>query len=422
MMDIFGKLSAMLGRRDKANEDVPVMGRQPGAAATSGFDEIHEQAVLDRELPSVNRRRGNNRMRDAVVMLVMLGVAFWVFYNMSGKDTVEAQKVVKPSKIESNLPPLDILKPPPPVQLASPEVPAIHAETMPIPLAQSEKNPATADGAVSPRPQTTQERKMESSLLLPKPEMKSAPVAEESNDHKAIPAAAGPRVGPNAVPPLPEPSARSEQNELAKSLQPMVTKAVEAKLLPNRNYIIAKGASLDCALETAIDSTVPGITTCRLTRDIYSDNGRVVLLDRGSQLVGEYQGGIRQGQARIFVLWTRAKTPNGVVIDLNSPGADTLGRAGHEGWVDTHFMERFGAAIMLSMVKDAWAYARSTQAKDGSGGVSLGGGDTDKLSTEILKNTINIPPTLLINQGAHIQVMVARDLDFASVYGLELKD
>jgi len=221
------------------------------------------------------------------------------------------------------------------------------------------------------------------------------------------------------------PKAEPPKEDLSEQLKPTITKGVAAELLPNRNFVVAKGTALDCALETALDTTVPGLLTCRLTRDVYSDNGHVVMLDRGSQLVGEYKSGIKDGQARVFVLWTRAKTPNGVVIALDSPGTDALGRAGIEGWVDHHYAERFGAAILTSIIKDVFATIAYSATRNSNGNTQISIGNTSKesesIGVEILKRTAGAPPTLYVNQGAHIQVMVARDLDFTSVYSLELK-
>ncbi|WP_322114486.1 TrbI/VirB10 family protein, partial [Vibrio parahaemolyticus] len=74
-----------------------------------------------------------------------------------------------------------------------------------------------------------------------------------------------------------------------------------------------------------MNSTVAGMTKCTLTRNIYSDNGTTLLLERGSELTGEYRANVSQGQSRLFVLWDRVKTPHGVVIDLASPATDSLG-------------------------------------------------------------------------------------------------
>jgi type IV secretion system protein VirB10 len=102
------------------------------------------------------------------------------------------------------------------------------------------------------------------------------------------------------------------------------TGARKAGMLGNRNFLLAKGSFIDCSLQTRLDSTVPGMTACVITRSIYSDNGKVLLIERGSTVTGEYKANMRQGMARIFVLWSRIKTPNGVVIPLDSPGTESF--------------------------------------------------------------------------------------------------
>jgi len=216
----------------------------------------------------------------------------------------------------------------------------------------------------------------------------------------------------------------SDKGDLQNKLKPLRLNSSVAGTLGNRNFLITQGTMVDCALETRINSTVSGMTSCHLTRDIYSSNGKVILLDRGSKVIGFYQSGMQQGQARIFVNWTRVETPRGVIINFDSPGTDPLGGAGVEGYVDNHFWQRFGGAIMLSLIDDIATAATAAALSDNkSGGNQINFSTTNQsrqdMAAEALRNSINIPPTLYKNQGERVSIYIARDLDFGDVYELK---
>lgn len=221
--------------------------------------------------------------------------------------------------------------------------------------------------------------------------------------------------------PLPVASPPAPKGSL--NLQTLRTEKAEASLIGNRNFILAKGASMDCDLDTAMRSNQPGMVRCTLIKDVWSDNGRVVLAERGSVLTGEYGADIRQGQAEIQVIWNRIRTPHGVVVDLASPATDALGRAGVDGQVDNHWGQRFGAAVLLSIVKDAIGYATATRGTTQATGTVYGNTaqTSEGMAETILKQTINIPPTITRAQGTRLKVFVARDLDFSKVYELQLR-
>jgi type IV secretion system protein VirB10 len=210
-----------------------------------------------------------------------------------------------------------------------------------------------------------------------------------------------------------------EPGDLGALLRPGVSATVRAQVLPTQRLLLPKGAFIDCTLETAIDSTLPGMTTCVMATDTFGVDGQVVLLERGTKLIGETRGQVQQGSARVFVLWTEARTPTGVIVPLASPGADELGRSGLPGVVNNHFWQRFGAAILVSVIDGAVDGAvQSAGSGSGRGTVVVNPSATQGVMTEVLKGTINIPPTVVKRQGDRIQILVARDLDFRSVYEL----
>ncbi len=189
-----------------------------------------------------------------------------------------------------------------------------------------------------------------------------------------------------------------------------------ASRLPDRNFLITAGTSIPCTLQTAMDTSTPGYVSCLIGQDVYSDNGAVVLMEKGTKVLGEYRSGMRQGQRRLFVLWTRAATPAGVAIGLASPASDALGRAGFDGNIDTHFWERFGGALLLSIVDDTSSAIASRN--DPNGTVTRVPSDASAVA---LQNSINIPPNLTKAQGSQVAIFAAQDFDFSGVYALKAR-
>ena len=191
---------------------------------------------------------------------------------------------------------------------------------------------------------------------------------------------------------------------------------VSGRDIGNRDMLILAGSFIPCVLQTAMDSSQPGYVSCIIPRDIYSDNGRVVLLEKGTRVLGEYQTGVQRGKYRLFAVWNRAVTPRGVAIDVGSPASDALGRSGMAGGVKNFFWERFGAALLFSSLNDAASIAAS-EVSDADNVTRV----PSQASDTILRDTMQIQPVLRINQGAEVGIMVARDFDFSNIYGLRLR-
>jgi type IV secretion system protein VirB10 len=206
-------------------------------------------------------------------------------------------------------------------------------------------------------------------------------------------------------------------------LQGSATPRTSAGLLGNRSLTLPKGTAFTCALKTKVISATSGFVGCQVLRNVYSDDGRVLLVERGSHMDGEYRAAsIRPGTVRIPVLWTRIRTPNGVTVDIDSPGTGPLGESGIDGYVDNRWMERIGAAMLVSLINDAVQLVIQTQTNDASGDTIIfpsTTASTSKLAEKVLDSTINIPPLIYQNQGGIVGIYVARDVEFSSVYELK---
>lgn len=195
------------------------------------------------------------------------------------------------------------------------------------------------------------------------------------------------------------------------------TSTAFARRLSDLTFILPKGSYLNCILDTAIQSDQAGLVTCTLPEDVYGADGTVVLLDRGSQVLGEYKTAtLTYGKRRIFVVWDRVRTPGGVIVDIGSPGTGPLGQAGLGGAIDNHYWERVGIPVLMSAVSfGAESYAQDALTPNQGNFIQQ---TADNSLSTVLGEMAKIKPTLHKNQGDPISILVARDLDLSPVYTL----
>jgi len=336
------------------------------------------EAASTRALPQV--ARGGSGLDTTMIMgtigVLALGVVVWI--------VLDKQPVRQPA-------------PQPPVQSAPPmpQQPSVLPPINPslnTPIEQPQAplvQPMPAQPVAQPQPQQDPNAMRAPALVI---DNSSAQTPQQQG---AQPAAGG------AV-------TLSANDQFAARVSGDVTQ--KAQKIGDPSKVVPQGAVIPAVLETAINSDLPGYTRAVVSRDIRSFDGTTVLIPRGSRLVGQYKSGLASGETRAFIIWTRLLRPDGLSVQLASPGTDELGQAGASGSVDTHFAKRFGAAMLLSVVNGLAGALKSSNNNTIVIGTSA---DAQNVATEALSNDVKIPPTIKVPQGAPIQVFAARDLDFS---------
>lgn len=358
------------------------------------------------ELKSSDMQRMNRRALGFVAALVLLlGLAaIWMVGNLTRSD-----KTQKPKDEVVTIPAAPQLPPPLPRAPTPPPV-------APIPLAQSSLPP------LPPGPQAPQVR--QGPTLLERRIASSAGTVTVSDAEETQPAQSpslgmAPGMG-MGMPGGGEQGVTPNNAYRAKPLAPVSN----AQPLIHANVLMLRGTYIRCVLETHIVSDIPGFTSCVVTEPVYSVNGKRLLLPKGSKVLGKYD--TEPNGPRIAVIWDRIVTPTGIDVSMASPGVDNLGGAGHPGYLDAHWGQRIGSALMVSLFADAFKYA-AAQNGPGTTTVSNGGlavqspyesytaQTLQNLAGQAVRRGANRPDTVTINQGTVVNVYVAKDVDFSAV-------
>ncbi|WDS35484.1 TrbI/VirB10 family protein [Pseudoxanthomonas sp.] len=281
--------------------------------------------------------------------------------------------------------------PPPPVSVPVTVPAAAPAITAPVAIPAKAVAPAADDGA----PQGRQSRAMP--MIIDNSVVEPA-AAARSGEGKAT-AAAGEGRPAGAV--------LNADEQFAVRIGDDAPPLAQAVALAHPQATVVQGTIIPAVLETALNTDLPGYARAIVSRDVRSFDTSVVLIPRGSRLVGQYRSGISTGQSRAYIIWSRVIRPDGVSVQLGSPAIDGEGQTGLPGEVNRHFWQRYGASILLSVVGGA------ASALGGDTGTLVIGTSANSASAQALSTDGKIPPTIQVPLGTPIQVFTARDLDFS---------
>ena len=187
------------------------------------------------------------------------------------------------------------------------------------------------------------------------------------------------------------------------------TDRIAAPASPN---ILQAGAVISAALITGIRSDLPGQITAQATENIYdSPTGRILLIPQGTRIIGQYDNNVGFGQRRILLVWNRLIFPNGRSIVLErQPGADVQGFAGLQDGVDYHWWDLAKAAGLSTLLSVGAELATSNESRLIQAIRSGADGTINDAGQQIVRQQLNVAPTLTIRPGFPVRIVVTRDL------------
>jgi conjugation trbI family protein len=184
---------------------------------------------------------------------------------------------------------------------------------------------------------------------------------------------------------------------------------------PISKYEIKAGGIIPGVMLTGINSDLPGTMTANVREDVYDTvTGRILLIPKGTRVIGKYSSSISFGQSRVLVVWQRLIFPNGKSINLeNFEGADMSGYSGLVGTVDNHTLKLFQGVILSSILGAAAGIIDDNGNNNNSWRNNAGRGAGEEIVTigeAIASRFLAVQPTIKIAPGSRFNIMVNSDL------------
>ncbi|WP_199769198.1 DNA type IV secretion system protein ComB10 [Helicobacter cynogastricus] len=178
-------------------------------------------------------------------------------------------------------------------------------------------------------------------------------------------------------------------------------------------------------LITPISSKLAGKAIAQVESDVFASMGNIILIPKGSKVIGYYNNTNKVGEYRLDIVWTRIITPKGVNIMLtNAKGADIKGYSGLVGEMMTHNLQRYGLPLLVSTLSNGLLIALTSAIADKTGKNNFFGDyllmqmtrqtgmGLNQIVAQILRDKSQLNPVIVIREGSRVFISPNLDIFF----------
>ena len=176
------------------------------------------------------------------------------------------------------------------------------------------------------------------------------------------------------------------------------------------------GTIADVRLMTGVNTAIPGIVVGQLVYDIWDVDTRVVVIPRGSKLIGQAGPMSSDTEGRGKVVFTTFVDPSGRVVPISTPvlATNRIGIAGVDGQVDYHWMRMMSSSLALAVIS-------GFTSSNTSAPTSMSANNNDlvrqnmtssmgQTSSQLLQRFAKITPDITLEEGSVVKIILVTSI------------
>ena len=133
--------------------------------------------------------------------------------------------------------------------------------------------------------------------------------------------------------------------------------------------VITPDKPLPAVLVVPIDTRATVTAVAMVDRDVYGNNGRTVVIPRGTKIIGNIGG----SNERVGIQWTQLIRPDGTRFLFEAESGDAMGRGGVPGRINERNLQRYGFTLLSGAIQAAASIGfggQQVQTNSGVGGAT----------------------------------------------------